>query len=453
MRAPSIIIRIMSESLQKLGQWLDSYLNFEKLPQKDIFWLDTMEFLCAQFNHPEIFAPAFHVAGSKGKGSVSAMISSILDAGGSRTGLYTSPHIIDFAERIGIAHSRLPEKTYADAASELMDGIGKIPAESFPGKRPTTWFELVTLYAMIAFRQAKVDYSVYEVGLGGRLDATNVITPKISVITPIELEHTEFLGDTVEKIAAEKGGIIKRNVPVVVAPQQESVRDVFRTIAKERGSEIRFIDEIVSSVTHRFEGNSMFVKIESPLFRRPLEAKMRLLGEVQAMNAALAAAAVKIALPKTDEAQIEMGLSVASLPGRFEVVDARRLGFPCAILDGAHTVNSERFTMETYRALFGGRKDGTLLFGCAADKDSADIAPLFAGNFSDVFVTRPGTVKKSDIGEMERSFSRAGIPFTADEDFCAMIKAAVSASARKNAPLLVTGSFYLVSEVRKLLGI
>ena len=444
----------MYQTSQKLQNWLDKYLNFEKLPQKNIFWLDTMEYFCEQFNHPEIFAPAIHVAGSKGKGSVSAMISSIIDATGKNVGLYTSPHILDFFERIASPHRFFDESVYRKAADDMISKIESLDPNELPGKRPITWFELVTLYGMLCFREEKVDYAVYEVGLGGRLDATNVITPKVSVITPIELEHTEFLGDTVEKIAYEKGGIIKKNVPVVIARQQETVKDVFRKIAAEKSADIKFVDEVVDRIECEYENGYMKVEIESKLFKRPIQTKMKLLGEVQAQNAALAAIAVKTAMPKTKERDIEIGLAAAFLPGRFEIVNLERtFSLQTMILDSAHTYNSEKYTMDTFEKLYGGKKDATLLFGCAADKNVEKIAPLFKNHFSDIFLTKPGNIKASDLKAMEKAFRDAGLSFESDEDFEKIIRAAVKKAALKKSPLLITGSFYLVSEVKKLLNV
>ena len=203
--------------------WLSDYLNFELNPKKNIFWLDTIDFLCKRFDNPQDYAPCIHVAGSKGKGSVSKMIACILEEAGYNVGLYSSPHITDFRERICKPSGFFDESVYEEAIKEMIPNVDSII--DLPGDRPITWFELVTLYAFLCFRKAKVNWSVFEVGLGGRLDTTNVIRPKICCITPIELEHTEFLGDTLEKIAAEKAGIIKNCTPVVIARQQtESVK-------------------------------------------------------------------------------------------------------------------------------------------------------------------------------------------------------------------------------------
>ena len=413
-------------SIQKLESWIDSYLNFEKTPKKNIFWLDTMKFFCDKFGQPQDFAPCFHVAGSKGKGSVSMFIASILDEAGYKTGLYTSPHILDFIERVSSPSGAFEEEAYDKAVEEIMSGVQSIPSGELPGQRPITWFELVTLFSFLVFRQAKVDFSVFEVGLGGRLDSTNVVNPKVSVITPIELEHTEFLGDTLEKIAFEKGGIIKENTPVVIAKQRPEVRKVFEKIAAEKHAEAIFVEDFVQDLNFNIKNISdciknntnttiknhdpnnncinfhtslqenskislMNVSFSSKIFKKPIQTDTLLTGGFQAENAALAALTVKTVLPNISEDVIERGLAKAKLPARFEIVQNPK-GFeniPFLVMDGAHTVNSVRFTMETMNQVFG-KTDGrsekieakkTLLFACAADKDAKDIAPLFKNQF------------------------------------------------------------------------
>ena len=162
--------------------WLDGFLNFEKLPQKNIFWLNTMEFLCKKLNHPESICPCFHVAGSKGKGSVASLIASIMQKAGYKTGLYASPHILDFKERIRNGKDFFSEDIYEKSALELMNTMESTPLSEFPSERNVTWFELVTAFGFLCMKNANVDCAVYEVGLGGRLDATNVVNPLISVI-------------------------------------------------------------------------------------------------------------------------------------------------------------------------------------------------------------------------------------------------------------------------------
>lgn len=441
-------------SLETLRHWLDSHLNFEKLPQKDIFWLDTMEYLCQRFAQPQNAFPSVHLAGSKGKGSTSVMIASILEAAGLKAGLYTSPHILSFAERVGTASGPFPEDLYGAAATELMDGVESILPEELPGRRPVTWFELVTTFAFLCFRRAGVDWGIFETGLGGRLDATNVLEPRISVITAIELEHTEFLGDTIEKIASEKAGIIKGSTPVIIAPQEEAVLSVLQARAGELRSPVHKVKELVS-VSGDMAGSRMTVELRSRLFGKPVSTTLQLLGEHQLWNAATAALAVKIMLPTIPEEAIARGLARARLPGRFEVVerDKQRI-----VLEGAHTPNSVALSLNTFKRFLEeadnlsteSPQKGHLLFACAADKDAKTMAGLFSG-FDRITLTRPGQDKQSNPELLQEAFRQAGRPFTYHHDFHRAIENAVKEAGRQKAALLVTGSFYLVAEVKKWL--
>lgn len=435
--------------------WLDDYLNFEKTPSKGIFWLDTMKYLCDRFKNPQNYYTTVHVAGSKGKGSVCRMIACILDEAGFSTGLYSSPHITDFRERICTPDGFFDESVYEESIKELVPRIESIIPGSLPGNRPITWFELVTLYSFIVLKNAHVDYGVYEVGLGGRLDSTNIISPKVCCINPIELEHTEFLGDTLEKIASEKAGIIKHNTPVFIAKQQtESVKQVFIKKCEEVGAPYYFVDDFIKNLNWTYKNGLMDVTFESHLFARPIKTSLKMIGDVQAQNAAMAALAVKELYPMITEDVIERGLSKAELPGRFERVQnlSNYPSLPLLILDGAHTVNSIRHTIATIENLYDGKKVN-LLFACAADKDVKDMAILCKDKFNKVFITKPGIVKASNIESARKAFNEAGIPFKSSEDYQHFILECVEESEKDGAILLVTGSFYLISEVKKALSI
>jgi dihydrofolate synthase/folylpolyglutamate synthase len=438
-------------SLRPLEKWLDSFLNFERLPQKNIFWLDTMEFLCAAFDNPQNHGKTVHVAGSKGKGSVSVMMNRILHRAGFSCGLYTSPHILDFAERIGDGEAAYPDTVYAPAAQELIREMEAIPPEDFPGKRPVTWFELVTLFAFLVFRNAKTGWTVYETGLGGRLDATNVLSPAISVITSIELEHTEYLGNTLEAIAAEKGGIIKQGTPVISAPQCAGVRQVFEHIATEKQAPLIFVDDALTAFKTETTLRGERVFMDSPFFRRPVQTTLSLYGAFQGQNAALAALTAKQLLPGLDEGIIEAGLAEARLPGRFQIIRHPPAfpGIPALVLDGAHTASSVSQCVRTFTALFPGSVPA-LIFACAGDKNAEALASLFAG-FAPVTLTRPGNAKQSDPARLQAAFRTAGISFRYDDDYERAIAAALADAGSRGATALVTGSFYLVAEALKVL--
>lgn len=463
----------MSESspITVFTKWLDQYLNFERTPKKNIFWLDTMQFLAKRFNNPEKYCSCFHVAGSKGKGSVSKMIASILEEAGYSTGLYSSPHILKFEERIGTAKGPFVNSIYEQSVSELMNYMQSVIPEKLPGERPVTWFELVTLFAMICFRNAEVDWAVYEVGIGGRLDATNIILPKCCCIGPIELEHTEYLGDTLEKIALEKGGIIKEGVPVIIAPQKPEIRKVFERIADEKKAPVIFVEDVIKNTEYVYKKEQssaigMQIKLESSVFKRPVTSLLQMPGKFQVTNAAVASIALKTIFPDLDEGIIERGLAKAKLPGRFEIISdvSGYPDIPDLILDGAHTVNSIKFTMQTFDALFGKESElcmekntssekntAHLLFACAADKDIEDISLLFKNKFERIMLTKPGDVKESDTARMEKAFTAADIEHESCCDYVRAIENALNEANNARMPLLITGSFYLVAEVKKFL--
>jgi len=437
-----------SSATRSFERWLDSFINFEKFPQKNMFWLDTMRFFCERLGHPEASSSCFHVAGSKGKGSVSKMIACILQEAGFSVGLYTSPHVLDFRERIATPDGFFDDTVYEGAAAELMHAVQSAENEKkIP--RPVTWFELATLYAFLCFRRARTDWNVFEVGLGGRLDATNVVTPTLCCITPIELEHTEYLGDTLEKIAAEKAGIIKPFVPVIVSHQAtHSVYRVFQKTARSLDAPCTFVDDMIRfreiSYTNDYRMNLCF---ESPLFSRPVQTTLHMLGPVQAQNAAQAALAVKTALPSLDEALIERGLAKASLPARFEIVPYRNA---VVVFDGAHTVSSMQNTLSVLTALFPSRPR-RLLFALAADKNAEAIARLFRGTFHSITLTKPGFTKHGDIERAEAACKNAGLSFTCESDFEKAVRSAFKEAETASAVLLVAGSFYLAADAKRVM--
>lgn len=456
MRHTELRMGIMTQT-SLFCDWLDGYLDYERVKNKGEFSLESMKFLMERFKHPERNFKSIHVAGSKGKGSVSAMIASILDATGNPSGLYTSPHLVDFTERIGTASGPLDESVYCKACDKIVPLVDSIIPGSIPGGAEPTWFELVTLLAFVSFSEARLPWAVIETGLGGRLDATNVIMPEASVLTTIELEHTEYLGDTIGKIAGEKAGIIKREIPAFVSAQDVEARRVFETRARDLGCPIFFMDDAIRSIDANPSraGLDMAVSFNNlsggAVFSRDLRVRLRLVNPIQAKNAALAAYAVKYLLPDTDESAIERGLSSAWLPGRFEIVETES----GLVLDGAHTVRSISLALDTFSSLFGG--DAELLFACAADKAVDAFARIFKGRFSRITVTRPGERKASDIAHAERAFRSVfqditGVELVVESDFNHAIEAALDGARTRRVPLLVTGSFYLVAEVKRILS-
>lgn len=430
-------------TLSDFHKWLDNYLNFEKSQTKGIFWLDSMRFLCEKLSNPQDKIPCLHVAGSKGKGSCSAMISSVIEEAGYKCGVYTSPHITDFRERIGTAHSFFDDKIYEKSADELTSLVDSIPLSELPGERPLTWFELVTVFAFLCFKNAKCDFVVYEVGLGGRLDSTNIVKPLASVLMPIELEHTEFLGDTIEKIAMEKAGIIKKGIPAVIAPQNYPEADkVFREKCAETGSKCVFVRDELKNLSYKYNQNGT-MRMDFKLGDETrISTDLRLLGKVQALNAATAVKALKTALPEISDKTIETGLSKAFLPGRFEVLKN-------IVMDGAHTVKSVSNAIETLNSVFPEKKYH-LVFACAGDKDIKDIVQLFRGKFSSITFTEPKTVRHCDAEKTLKIAAEHGVSGKIEKNVSLAIKSAIKTAENKDI-ILITGSFYLVAEAKQIL--
>ncbi len=451
-------------AIQCLEEWLDSYLNFERTPKKGIFWLDTIKYLCERFENPQQSYKSVHIAGSKGKGSVSTMLSSIIKEHIGSCGLYTSPHILSLAERITNNQIFFDEKIYEEALKELIYKTESIIPENLPNNREITWFELVTLYGFLCFRKANLSWAVFETGLGGRLDSTNILLPELSVITPIELEHTEFLGNTIQEIAYEKAGIIKNNIPVCVSKQSKEALEIIKTKAQETNSEVFYIEDYVSKIdfklpkiTRNNESKKMKVEISfNKFFNRSIKTELSLIGKIQAENASLAALCAKIIFPEISEETIEKGLSKANLQGRFEIEDNPKNHFSKIIFDGAHTVNSIRGTIDSFSKIFDSQKN-ILVFGSALDKDVENIAEelIKSDLFSKIFITKPGNVKQTDLEKVKQAFEKKcnteNIQLEVQEDFEAILKKAYEDSSKENKHLLITGSFYLVAEAKKIL--
>lgn len=448
---------IVKRQSELFCEWLENYLNYERIPNRSGFTLETTQFLAHRLRNPENSVRTIHLAGSKGKGSVSIMLARMLSAAGIDAGLYLSPHILDFTERITRSGVPFSDELYGKAADYMVPLVESLIPEKVPGKREPTWFELVTLYAFMVFRTASLQWAVIETGLGGRLDATNIIIPEAVVFTPIELEHTEYLGNTLEKIAVEKAGIIKPGIPVFTSRQHPEVRAVLESRAKELSCPFFSMEDAISSIETEVSLSGLRILVTynditgGPHFDNPFTARLSLLNSIQAQNAALAAFVFKYLFPGSSCNVLSAGLSSAWLPGRFEVISTE----PLIVLDGAHTVDSIALTLKTFDSLAG--EPGELIFACAADKNVDAIANEFGNRFSRITITRPGDQKKSDIGHSAKAFQRAieasaGIHLDANPDFISVLENAFVRSRENCKPLLITGSFYLVAEAKKLLS-
>ena len=477
--APS---QTLIENINDFYRWLDGFINFEKRPHNKAFSLEVIGYYAALFSNPQTAYKSIHIAGSKGKGSVAAMLSALLAEAGYKTGLYTSPHVNDFRERITENGRFFNDLAYLEAFHAVMKKV--VPHIDKEREPQPSWFELVTLAAFVLFRQEKLDWAVFETGMGGRLDATNIVQPELTVLTPIELEHCEYLGHTIPLIAAEKAGIIKAGVPVFCSRQQPSALEVFKERAASLNAPLFYLPDFIEAIEHRLTPQGREVTIHfsaahpvGALFKRPLHAILPLFTPVQAENAALAAAAFKYRFPDMPEDLIESGLSKAWLPARFQLLSAN----PLIVIDGAHTHNSIRTCADTFFSLLGSNFDASdphtgsilehsgippvsaepsknkpiLVFACAADKNPADFAPIFLGNISQLYLTLPGSFKKGNLEKTVGAFTQVfgngnNVVMEASEDFNAVLKQAFTQSIAENRPLLITGSFYLAAEAQRI---
>jgi dihydrofolate synthase/folylpolyglutamate synthase len=351
------------QALAYIYEFVDFSLTHQEQVAPERFELGRMFRFLEKMGNPHQAFPSIHIAGTKGKGSVAAHCAAALQAGGYKTGLYTSPHLHDFRERIQVDGEMISMGDFASLVDALKPAV-----ESTPG---LTSYELQTALAFVYFAQQQVDYAVVEVGMGGRLDSTNVITPIVSVITSISLDHMYVLGDTLGEIAGEKGGIIKPGIPVISALQQAEALNVLEKLAEENGSDIALLGREIAfgCGSKTLEGQSFTVKYSGDVI--PLET--RLLGRHQVENAVTAFAALDMArsagLALDDEA-IRKGFKQVNWPGRFEIVNKE----PPLVFDGAHNRDSAKRLAQTVSEYFPGRPI-TLVFGAMEDKD---ISGMFA---------------------------------------------------------------------------
>ena len=356
--------------------YIYSFVDFSRTHQENLspenFDLKRMVSLMEILGSPQDRFPSIHIAGSKGKGSVSAFCGSVLQEAGYKVGLYTSPHLKDFEERMQVDQQPIPCQTLVEYVTESKGAVVKVPG--------LTTFEIMTGLAFLYFAREKVDIAVIEVGLGGRLDATNIISPLVSVITSLYLDHVSILGDTLEQIASEKGGIIKPGIPVVCAPQEPKALEIIQTIARVNRSKLVEIkrDYPFSVLSKNLEGQDFQIHLpegqSSTIFWIPL------LGDFQVINAVTAFATL-IELNQfgfsTDVPTIRDGFSRTFWPGRFEVLRKE----PPVIVDSAHNPASIGKLRETINEFFPDQ-ELILVFGISEDKQLdgmfAEILPRTA---------------------------------------------------------------------------
>lgn len=386
-----------------------------------------------------------HVAGTKGKGSISAMLDAILRAAGNSCGLYTSPHLHDYTERVRIDGEAISRAGFARLTAAVHDAVVGLDLDD----RGLVTFDLLTAIGFLAFRDARVDAQVIEVGLGGRVDSTNVFDSKeLAVITPLSLEHTAVLGESIEEIAAEKAAIIRPQTgAAVLAPQpQEAAAGVVRARAEDVG--VPIVDVLASYiwrvVAHDLRGQD--VRIERP--GGGLDVRLPLLGAHQAENAATAVAAADAlgeSTKITDEA-ILRGLASVSWPGRLEVLHES----PLVIADGAHNRDSARRLAEALRDYFGAEKV-IFVVGALSDKDVRGLAEELAPLATHVFAARSVHPRSLEPSAIAAEFAAQGVGAEYMDSVARALEGAMAAGG-SDAVICLTGSLFVAAEGRAHLG-
>ena len=408
------------------------------------FDLGRMRQLMATLGSPQGAYPTIHVAGTKGKGSASALCASALTASGRKTGLYTSPHLVDFCERIQVDGQPISHEELADLTEEIKPAVAAIPM--------LTTFEITTALGFLYFARKNVDAAVIEVGLGGRLDATNVITPRVAVITSLSYDHTAVLGDTLAKIAGEKAGIIKPGVPVVSSPQKQEAIEVLERVSADRNAPLTVVgrDVAFERGEYSLDGQTFRVQLSvnsdlpAPnelagfsVFRIPL------LGDYQVTNAITAYAALKQSGFGLTDAEIARGFAEVRWPCRFEVASRDK---PTLIFDSAHNEDSFEKLSATLTEYFPGRKV-ILIFGVSEDKHIFAMLSTMKGIISRLLVTRADHPRALEPEKIIETAKQVPVACESAAPVETALARALELAAETGDVIVSAGSMFVTAEV------
>ncbi len=423
-------------------EYLNSFLNYEQVVAyryREAFGLDRIEALLRKLGNPHQRYLSLHVAGTKGKGSTCAFTASTLQALGFKVGLYTSPHLTSLRERIRVnGHPIAPQRL-----AEIVEQVQPLASSDL------TFFEVTTACAFLYFSQEKVDYAVIEVGLGGRLDATNVVTPQVCAITPISFDHMDKLGHSLSQIAQEKAGIIKPRVPVVVSAQPKEAQEVIEETVRAKGAPLhRLQDEVC------LEGIEVSLKGSRFSFRTPQGfypgLEIPLLGRHQILNAALSVRLAELSCEQRTESKlgeaVREGLRQAHWPGRCQLISGR----PSILLDGAQNSASCASLVQTVSELFPNvRVVGVV--GISLDKDISGIAKILGPWMDELILTRAQVPRAESPTRLTEAFS----PWQGRPQITEGVPQALNLArqmARPDDLVVVTGSLFVVGEALEILG-
>ena len=427
-----------------------SLADFERSthsPGHSAFHLERMSLLMQRLDNAHLATPTVHIAGTKGKGSVSAMIASILAAQGYAVGMYSSPHLHSATERIRVNMQPIPQAQFAAVAQRIWHTVEQVGANG--GYGGVTTFEALTAMAFTHFSQIQAEFQVIEVGLGGRLDATNIVAPQVCAITSISLDHTATLGDTIAQIAYEKAGIIKPNIPVIVAPQPPDAMQVIRRIAAERAAPLLSVADRFSWTQTGADIRTQAFRLTSP--RRAYALETPLLGDYQLENAAVAVALAETLAEQgvtLSPQSIAQGIRTVNWPARLQILttpdDAD--GSPLLVVDGAHNPYSiERLAQTLPRHFAYDRL--ILIFGALSGHSAAGMLQALAP-LSPVLVAASSRHPRSaSSATIAQTAAQLGIDVAFASDDVAQATRYALSIARPNDLVLGTGSLSVAAEI------
>jgi dihydrofolate synthase/folylpolyglutamate synthase len=409
------------------------------------FDLENITRLAERLGRPDRAYPSAHIAGTNGKGSTAAFLEAILRRAGLRTGLYTSPHLEKINERIRLSGEELCDEAFAAAFTRLYLLIEELLASGALRAHPT-YFECLTAMAFETFAREHVEFAVFEVGLGGRLDATNILTPAVALLTRIDFDHENFLGHSLAEIAAEKAGILKRGVPVVVAPQPPEARAVILRRAGELGCPVVETAEAFHVEREWLENGRVRAQVTETASGWKFEMAPRLPGRFQLQNALSAVAAARLlqarGLGIPDEA-LAGGIAAAQWAGRLEQVQSR----PDVFLDGAHNPGAARELAAFWEENFAERRIW-LVYGALRDKAVDEIAGVLFPRAAHVLLTEPRTARSLSARRLAELTAHHAAEVQVVPDAEAAVERALAGAAPEDA-VFITGSLYLVGQIRQ----
>jgi dihydrofolate synthase / folylpolyglutamate synthase len=432
-----------NQALDYLYSFVDYSLKKSSELAKAHFELGRMRALMAALGNPQDAYPIIHVAGTKGKGSTSALMASALTTGGYKTGLYTSPHLQDYVERIQIDGEPISHSGLVNLVDEIKPAVAKIPA--------LTTFEITTALAFLYFARQEITAAVIEVGLGGRLDATNVVTPRVAVITSLSYDHMAVLGNTLTLIAGEKAGIIKPGIPVVSSPQVDEALSVLVKVSAERNAPLTLVGRDVTflPIERSLDGQTLsIVNHQSPAgtsskIKNPVILRIPLLGAYQLINAATAYTALQTSGLRLSEADLRRGFAEVRWPCRFEVVRRE----PPLVLDSAHNLDSFEKLAQTLEDYFPG-KPVILVFGASEDKDVSGMFNALKSRLKRVIATKAVHPRALEPEQIAETAGRLGIPAETVAPVQTALARALELAASRGEIVLSAGSMFVTAEVK-----